>query len=157
MCTWDSYASIYASYEFNAITNVIRNTGIYTFHIISICTQTYMFHTSDICATTLLLWSTCKAHITEHKRKETTNCSSSYHSITIYVYTTCPSNATYENTSCTHETTMSIFMHLIWTYCNEFNITGITPEQICLPHHTFMSHCTSTVVCIQTQNQIKNQ
>ena len=42
MCTWNNYVSIYTTYEFTAINNVTRSTGIHTFPIIGICHWTNM-------------------------------------------------------------------------------------------------------------------
>ena len=71
--------------------------------------------------------------------------------------------ATYANYFvCIYETTMSLFIpHMIsvqsimWpgamVYIH-FTLLTYAPEQICQPHHTYMSHSTSTIVYIYTSH-----
>ena len=72
-----------------------------------------------------------------------------------------PLNATYASYFMyTYETTMSVYIHhmnslqpIMWpkalVYIN-FTLLAYVPEQICLLHCTYMSHCISTVVYIET-------
>ena len=50
------------------------------------------------------------------------------------------------------------YIFLIWTKCNQkqtnihFTLLAYAPEQMCLWHCTYMIHCTTTVVFIETQH-----
>ena len=159
---WDNYVSVYAWYELNAINNVTSNSDVHTFDIIGIWPeQICLPHYT--CPTALLLCSTYRSHITAHTSKKINPqevATFSYLVIAIYLPTTnmplkchiyqlLHVQISDNNISkcASHELT-ALNNVMRNTGIHTYHTIGTCPEQICLPHHTYMPHCTTTAVYI---------
>ena len=106
------------------------------------------------------MWWAYRPIISAYMCQHTNSCNSYF---TCYCHecanNNMPQKAIYANHfMCTWKTTLSGYICLIWTHCNQhcdqkhlcihFTLLAYAPEQICLPNCTYMSHCTITEVYI---------
>ena len=85
----------------------------------------------------------------------TMNWNFMYHALSIYMPLKCHIYATYTNYfMCIYETTMLVYLsdmnstQWIWAWsliCIHSTLLAYAPEEICLPHCTYLSYCTSIV------------
>ena len=144
MCTWHSFVSINTSHELTAINNVTRNTGIDTFHIITICSWTNMHVTLHMshCTTTVIYIMI--SHTSEKKQQ---TASFNYHATAIYVQITNKLLKYYIYVT---------YIYLIWAHFNypcdqkliyiHFTLVTYASEQICC--HT--AHLCPTICLLLT-------
>ena len=140
---WDNYQYIYLIWT---QCHQQCHHNMYTFHIIDICPWTNT-------VTTLSLKKYCNSYLP---------CScciyaNKNNALKCHIYA---SHANYF--MCISETTMSVYMlhinslqstmwpgTLVYIY---FTLLAYAPKHICLPHCTYMYHCTTTIVYIHTPN-----
>ena len=133
--------SVNTLYEVTKINNVTRiYTYIHTLHIAGICPRTNM-------STTLQIYIPhyyCSLHTDFTDKLKKTNCNFNYHAIVIYVPATNMSLSCHicPNYSMCINGYICQYTALLYIY---FTLLAYAPEQICLLHGTYMSHCTSSV------------
>ena len=150
---WDNYDGIYTLYELTAINNVTRSTGMHAFHIIGICPST---NTSATLHKYFSLHFYCSLHINPTLVHTSIKISKLQHFFTIVLLSVCRQQICLSSTAC-KATYPNYFMfingssmpiYVQHTNSPHFTSLAYAPQQIHLPHYTYIFHCTSTVVCI---------
>ena len=165
ICRYQTPLSVYIPY-WNSLQSIIWPKVLLYIHFTLLAyapEQIYLPHHTyrSHCTNTLGLWT---LHSTAHISKKKQTATFNYQAITIclstpnmplkcHIYATCTNYF-----MCRNERTMSVYIPhmnsqqlIMWPkalVCIHFNILVYAPEEICMLHCRYMSHCTSSVVYI---------